>query len=400
MVPELGGIFCITMSENLTNCWSKSSVENPPSCPRCAPRGPAAVVADVLKAFVEGARMGNPDAEIYAWSWAWVPPWDETLIAGLPEGVKLLCVSETRLPTAVGGYEGTISDYSISKPGPGPISRKNWKLAREHGIELGAKVQVNNTWEMSAVPYIPVPGLVEEHLTHLRNLGVTNFMLSWTLGGYPGGNLRLLTKTSRQIAKEDFGAAADMVLAAYSCFDEGFRHFPFNGTSTIYVAPQNYGPVDLLYLEPTGYRATMIGFPYDDLTGWRGNYYPEEVFEQEFQFLCDQWATGLACLEHAKGMITPKEQAAFEDLWSVANAAYCHFRSTLMQIRFVRLRNAGKKVELAAVVKEEQELALRQLKLIRLDSRLAFEASNHYYYTEQTLKEKLLNCRWILQQLQ
>ena len=157
-------------------------------------------------------------------------------------------------------------------------------------------MQVNNTWEMSAVPYIPVPGLVEEHLTHLRNLGVTNFMLSWTLGGYPGGNLRLLTKTSRQIAKEDFGAAADMVLAAYSCFDEGFRHFPFNGTSTIYVAPQNYGPVDLLYLEPTGYRATMIGFPYDDLTGWRGNYYPEEVFEQEFQFLCDQWATGLACL--------------------------------------------------------------------------------------------------------
>ena len=400
MVPELGGIFCITMSENLTNCWSKSSVEHPPACPRCAPRGPAAVVADVLKAFVEGARMGNPDAEIYAWSWAWAPPWDETLIAGLPEGVKLLCVSETRLPTAVGGYEGTISDYSISKPGPGPISRKNWKLAREHGIELGAKVQINNTWEMSAVPYIPVPGLVEEHLTHLRNLGVTNFMLSWTLGGYPGGNLRLLTKTSRQLAQEDFGAAADMVQAAYSCFDEGFRHFPFNGTSTIYVAPQNYGPVDLLYLEPTGYRATMIGFPYDDLTGWRGNYYPEEVFEQEFQFLCDQWATGLACLEQAKGMITEAKQAAFDDLWSVANAAYCHFRSTLLQIRFVRLRNAGKKAELAAVVKEEQELVLRQLKLMRLDSRLAFEASNHYYYTEQTLKEKLLNCRWVLQQLQ
>ena len=72
----------------------------------------------------------------------------------------------------------------------------------------------------------------------------------------------------------------------------------------------------------------------------------------------------------------------------------------LMQIRFVRLRNAGKKAELAVVVKEELELALRQLKLIRMDSRLAFEASNHYYYTEQTLKEKLLNCRWILQQLQ
>ena len=399
MVPELGGIFCITMSENLTNCWSKSRVENPPECPRCAPRGPAAVVADVLKAFVEGARQGNPDAEIYAWSWAWVPPWDETLIAGLPKGVRLLCVSETRLPTYVGGLEGAVSDYSISKPGPGPISRKNWKLAREKGIELAAKVQVNNTWELSAVPYIPVPGLVEEHLTHLRNLGVTNFMLSWTLGGYPGGNLRLLNKSVRELAREDFGTASDLVLAAYSCFDEGFRHFPFHLTSTLYRAPQNFGPVDLLYLEPTGYESTMIGFPYDDLEGWRGELYPEEVFEQEFGFLCESWATGLACLEQCRARITEKEQAAFDDLYSVANAAYCHFRSTLLQIRFVRLRNAKRWAELEAVLREEQELALRQLKLIRLDSRLAFEASNHYYYTEQTLKEKLLNCQWILRQL-
>ena len=39
------------------------------------------------------------------------------------------------------------------------------------------------------MPWIPVPDLVERHLKNLRAEGVTGLMLSWTVGGYPGGNL-------------------------------------------------------------------------------------------------------------------------------------------------------------------------------------------------------------------
>lgn len=398
LAPELGGLFCITMSENLTNCWSKSSLANPPECPRCAPRGPGKVVSEVVHAFFEGARSVKPDADIYAWSWAWVPPWDAELIASLPKEVKLLCVSETQLKTMVGGCEGYIADYSISKPGPGPLSQKNWKIAQENGIGVAAKVQINNTWELSAVPYIPVPGLVEEHLNNLRSIGVNNFMLSWTLGGYPGGNLRLLVKSKVQIAKEDFGPAAGKVLEAYDKFDAGFRHFPFDGCSTIYTAPQNYGPADILFDKTTGYSGSMVGFPYDALTSWRGTY-PEDVFENEFGILCEYWAAGLKCLKEAEALLPAGSKAAYEDLSSVANASYCHLRSTYLQICYVRRRDSGDKSALAPIIQEEFELAVRMLSLIRNDSRLAFEASNHYYYTEQALKEKMLNCRRLLKEL-
>ena len=109
-VPDLGGLFCITMSENLTNCWAKSSIAHPPACPRCAPRGPAAVIADVIGAFARGAWAAKPDAEIIAWSWAWASPWNKDLIGMLPKGVKLQCVSETLTPTNVGGYAGVVQD--------------------------------------------------------------------------------------------------------------------------------------------------------------------------------------------------------------------------------------------------------------------------------------------------
>src|SRR5690606_27453838 len=41
-VPGLAGAFTITMTENLTNCFSRGGGDQ---CPRCRERGPAAVVS-------------------------------------------------------------------------------------------------------------------------------------------------------------------------------------------------------------------------------------------------------------------------------------------------------------------------------------------------------------------
>ena len=75
-----------------------------------------------------------------------------------------------------------------------------------------------------------------------------------------------------------------------------------------------------------------------------------------------------------------------------AEAAYCHFRSIYLQIRFVRLRNTGNLKEINTVLDEEIELAQRLHAVMLCDSRIGFEASNHYYYTANDLKEKILNC--------
>lgn len=61
-VPELGGFFIISRSENLTNCHSRVEEDDIPcNCPRCKNRSAAEVTAEVvtciLKAFVVSARI-------------------------------------------------------------------------------------------------------------------------------------------------------------------------------------------------------------------------------------------------------------------------------------------------------------------------------------------------------
>ena len=64
-----------------------------------------------------------------------------------------------------------------------------------------AKTQFNNTWEISAVPYIPVPHLIARHCTNLTRAGITGIQASWTLGGYPSPNL--------EVAKEFYSSPAE-----------------------------------------------------------------------------------------------------------------------------------------------------------------------------------------------
>ena len=394
-VPELGGLFTITMSENLTNCCSRPQ-DIITQCPLCSKRGPAVIVAELNQALAEGAHRVKPEADVIAWTWAWSPEWDEQAVALLSKDVKLMCVSETALTTDAMGIKGSVIDYSISKVGPGPIALRLWRKAAECGIKTVAKVQLNNTWECSAVPYIPVPGLVEKHLRNLEAAGVRDLMLNWTLGGYPGGNLELLKLPKEKLALEKYGSeCVKLVLNAWACFDLAFEEFPLNSTPQLYTAPQNFGPMTLLYAKPTGYTATMIGFPYDDLATWRGNYYPEDIFEEQFRKLSTGWADGLEQLKYAMKMVTSEKVAALADLLNVAEAVYCHFRSTYLQIRFVRLRDSVERETIMGILDEEIELARRLIEVVMRDSRIGFEASNHYYYTVADLKEKILNCEFI-----
>ncbi|MBE6375596.1 MAG: hypothetical protein E7050_03930 [Lentisphaerae bacterium] len=397
LVPALGGVICITRSENPTNCFSHYSPSNPPPCPRCQCNGIVKTITGVLGAIARGVHKANPEAGVYAWNWSWYQPYDEEIIRNLPPDVRLICASEDQLATNVGGIAGMVKDYSISKVGPGPVALRCWEAAKQTGIPVAAKVQLNNSWELSAVPYLPVPGLVEEHLNNLRQLGINDFVLSWSLGGYPGGNMRLLDNSKEEIAREDFGSAAGKILEAYEKFEAGFRHFPFHLNDPLYRAPHNFGPGSLLFGKPTGYEATMVGFPYDDLAGWCG-IYPPEVYEKEYEILCDLWHQGIEILHGAEKDIAPESEEVFRELLRIAETAYCHFRTTGLHAAFVRLRDAGKKELLPEIIREEAALAEKMFLLAAEDSRLGFEASNHYYYTRQTLLEKIINCDYLLKQ--
>lgn len=418
-VPGLGGWFSITMSENHTNCFSHggawgSGAPSAKDCPRCSQRNSWDVIAELIQTFRDGIRRRSDTAELIVWDWGWGDELARNLIPLLPEDVYFQSISEWDAPVRRGGVETRVGEYSISVVGPGPRALRNWGLARKHGLKTSAKVQFNVTWEISAVPYVPVPQLIAEHCENLRRTGVSGLMLSWTCGGYPSPNMEAAeafffdpakpaAEAILEVARRRFGeAAAPEVVEAWRRFSEAYREYPYG--VAIYIIPTQHGPANLLRFEPTGHRPGMILFPHDDVKAWCGPY-PPEIVAYQFARMASMWEEGLVALGRAAGKISPQKRPALEAELAVAETCRNHFLSTAHQVEFYVLRGRLREEparrdeiirRMRAVVEAELEVARRQYPIARRNSTIAFEASNHYYYRPLDLAEKILNCRRLL----
>lgn len=289
--PDLAGVFTITASENLTNCAVRGNWR---SCPHCKNRSDADIIVEVNQVIEEGVHRGNPKAKVIVWDWGWRGHGDAPdIIARLPKSTWFMSVSEWALPIDRGGVRTSVGEYSLSAVGPGPRALRHWKAAKEAGLKTVAKVQLNNSWELSTVPYLPVMDLVAEHCRNLAFAGVDGMMLSWSLGGYPSPNLEIAARFRVQptpsvdevldaLAVERYGVeGAPSARKAWTAFSKAFQQYPFD-ISVVYVCPVHVGPANPLYAKKTGYAATMTGIPYDDVNSWRGPY-PADVFAAQFE---------------------------------------------------------------------------------------------------------------------
>jgi hypothetical protein len=418
-VPGLAGAFTITASENLTNCHSHRRGKQ---CMRCGARSAAEVVGEVNRTLAEGLAAGNPDATLIVWDWGWPDDWVEPIARTLPSNTALMSVSEWSLPIERGGVKSQVGEYSISSVGPGPRARRNWAIAEKHGLRTLAKMQINNTWELSSVPFIPALSLVAKHCRGLAETGVKGIMLSWTLGGYPSPNLAVAREyygreipTEREalqrVARRRYGeASVDAAVRAWEGFGEAFSAYPYGG-SVVYNSPVQMGPANLLYATPTGYGATMVGIPYDDLDRWRG-IYPADVFAGQYDKIVEGWTSALEHYRQAASRADPAKRAIADADVRVAEACRLHFKSVANQARFVTLRDRlaadpksddtapddaeAIRTALRDVIGDEIELARQLYALARVDSRLGYEASNHYFYLPRDLIEKVINGRYLL----
>lgn len=380
--PLLGGFFTITRSENLTNCYSHSGeINRPCNCPRCREKSVAEVVCETLGCILKGARRVSDEVKVFAWSWRW-DEFSEDVIRHLPKGVILLSQSELDVPFDIGGVRGAVLDYSMSIPGPGESARKEWAIAREMGLEVGAKVQINTTWEASTVPAIPVLPSIEEHVAALREEGVEHLLLSWTLGGYPCRNVAAAAKFFYDKCSDI--PKSTTLYEAEKQFVRAFGEFPFH-VDVLYKGPQNAGPSNLLYDEPTGYKATMTCFAYDDIESWRA-IYPIDTFERQLSKLCREWEIGLNMLEQGDR----SEEAM------MARACYALFKSSLNQTRFIRARDCGRYADAVAAAECELKTAMDMLRLMNENAAIGYEAANHYYFSKGQLAEKIVNCRYVI----
>ena len=407
--PELGGFFTITMSENLTNCHSKS---RPESCPRCSKRSAAAVVGEVLEAIHTGLRRSSKSAELIHWDWGWREDMAEELIPKLPKDVRLQSVSEWSIPVERGGVKNVVGEYSISVVGPGPRAKKHWALAREAGIRTQAKTQFNNTWEISAVPYIPVPNLIARHSAGLRREDVSGLQVSWTLGGYPSPNLEVAKEfyfspqpseeeVLVRVARRRYGRdAAPAAVKAWTQFSRAFEEFPYG--IAIYIIPTQHGPANLLRLDRSGVPASMLLFPRDDYKRWARDY-PPRIVASQFSKLSDEWERGLPLLREAFEKVPAGRKEQADEDFAIAETCYLHFRSVANQVNFYIARdgqaNERRTRRLRAIAEDEIRLARRLYQIARRHSVIGYEATNHYYYRPLDLAEKIVQCEYLLEKL-
>jgi hypothetical protein len=400
--PGLGGFFTITASENQTSCYSHRNEQNC-ECPRCKNRTKAAVIAEVNSLIYKGAASVDPDIKMIAWSWGWEGENTPRIIDLMPKEVIVMGVSEQAVEKNIGGTVTSVIDYSISVVGPGEYAKSTWDRAHKTGHRAYAKCQFNNTWECSFVPFLPAFEQIYRHITGLVGAGVDGMLLDWTLGGYPSPTFSMISPlfyktenipTLRELYRYVFPAdAADIVEEACHLFSEAFDAFPFH-IGTAYSGPQNSGTANLLFMQSTGFRATMVGFPYDDITAWRA-IFPEDVFENQLRLLSEGWERGLLVLNGLKKE-TVKKSNALTLLADCAEAAYCHFRSSYLQTRFVRIRDGRAEGSLAGIAKEEAALTLRLAAVTARDPAIGYESSNHYFYHRAALAEKYVNCMSII----
>ena len=422
--PQLGGVFSITMSENHTNCFSHGGAwgDKYPvatDCPRCSKRKGGEVIAELLTTFRDGIRDQSKDAKIISWDWGWGSPLAADLIPRLPKDSTFMSISEWSTPVFRGGVHTAVGEYSISVVGPGPRATTNWKLAKQAGLATMAKTQFNNSWEISAVPYIPVLPLVVEHCERLSHAGVNGVLESWTCGGYPSPNLRAAAAYAYQprpardeVLKNEaalvFGAqSAAAATTAWQKFSEAFLEFPYG--VAIYTVPTQHGPANLLRLTATNLKATVILFPYDAYKTWSGAY-PPQAAESQFRKLAAKWKEGLPLLERAAETAPgPNRRAAAREI-AIAKTCQHHFQSTANQFEFYRLRDSlpglppseqkQARARMIDLVRDEMALSKQQYFVARAESLIAYEASNHYYYTPLDLVEKMLNCDFAARTLQ
>jgi hypothetical protein len=421
-VPDLAGVYAITASENLTNCASHGGWH---SCHRCKTRSDVDIIAEIAAAIESGVHQGNPKANVILSDWGWRGHGDASeIILRLPKAVWLTSVSEWDKAIERGGIPTKVGEYSISAVGPGPRALKHWAAARHAGLKTMAEVQFNNTCEIASVPYLPVMDLVAEHCRNLASIKLDGMMIGWTMGGHPSPNFQLAWQCSRTtapnvdavlgaLARERFGPeGAPHGRKAWTLMSDAFRQYPFH-ISVVYTSPVQIGPANAMYASKTGYKATMWGIPYDDLDGWRGPY-PPAVFAAQFDKMAEGWRLGLAELQVAvEKAPSDRRNDAQADL-RFAQAAGINFLSVANQSRFVLARDALAKpantlspderrrfqTEIKRCLEAEITLACQLYALARADSRIGFEPSCQYFYLPLDLVEKVVNCRWLLGQLE
>ena len=390
-VREIKGIITITMSENPTHCRYRTET----NCPVCSSVPPEKLAAQVNNIINSAIRKSGAKTELIANTWGWAPymGWSfrqtEAGIKMLDGDVTVMSVSEYGKKINKGGVNSEVIDYSISNPGPGQFSEHVFSVSSKSGHRNCAKIQINNSWECSAVPYLPVFDLICEHVGNLAKIGVSDHMLTWTLGGYPSPVMELCASMSEKGSEFDldkwydemFGEDSGTVHDAVRMMCRGFSEYPFS-INHLYLSPATLGPANIWMKDKCDLPSSMVCFSNDDYEQWIYPY-PADVYFSQYASMLAEWDEGVRILKKAKK--TP----LIEEMTDFAEVASIHWHADVIHTRYAIEKRAGNGIP-EDLICEREDLLRRLLAFMEKYPEIGFEASNHYLYTPRTLVENLL----------
>lgn len=430
-VPHLAGVINIFCGERPTTCYWRE--EDAGNCPRCSQHSQADVLAETLNAFVEGIRAAGSSAEFMAWSYFVTTQRDTAPIT------PLLKVLEKTNPDVIwlGNFEHggvkescgkqmAVHEYSLSCVGPSDDFQRMAEHASQTGHRMYAKLQVGTSYELSSVPYVPVPGIEFVKIQRARELGVTGSMLTWIPGGFPSPMLKAAGESAfePEVSEQDFlhrlaaiewgEAAANGVARAWRIFAEAWQRYPFD-IQVIYWGPITRSPAYQLHLErePNHAKPYNWGFtrkrepqPWeDDLSRWTGEFSPQQISEA-FREMAAAWLEGIHTLQSARPLVDPDEIEVDRQL-AVAQAIRLQFLSAANVYEFYDVRDTllicdksehPKKLQrMYEVAVDDVELARQMKQLMEVEPRLGFESEIYAFsYSVSLLEEKILQVHEIL----
>ncbi|MEP6663351.1 MAG: hypothetical protein ABJC04_06760, partial [Verrucomicrobiota bacterium] len=408
-VPGLGGVFVITASENLSNCYSHY-YRTKISCPRCSQRAAADVIAESIRCMSEGVWAADPKAKFIVWDWSWHSVLGEEapeqIIQRLPKRVGLMADFERGTHIVRGGIPMNVEEYSISNIGPSPRAKIRSEQAKQFGFDFLAKIQLSTTWECGTVPFIPVPNLIARKAQAMREVGVSGAMATWTIGSYPSPNTEAFAiqnwnpnlseeEVLRRIAAKRYGAKAiESAVRGWTKLSAAFtEEFPFFSS---YLPPLQHGPSLPWYrrdiLPPFG-SATLFNSK-DDWRNWTSPHTQDSMMKL-LRHLCDRWDDGLKDLrEVVKKSGSRREQAErdFRVAWMVGY----HWRAYANALEFYGARDGNDLAHQKRIAGEEMKATEQAFRYVRADSRFGWEAELQYFYRPQDVLERLISLEAIV----
>lgn len=433
-VPDLAGVINIFCGERPSNCWLTEKLVQ--ECPRCRERSKTEVMAEILDAFVDGMRSSSPSAEFLAWTYMMassteslpIAPMLDVMNASSPE-VIWLGNFEHGSKKQVCGKDIEVHEYSLSCVGPSPHFRDLAQAAGPAGRTLYAKLQMGTSYEMSSVPYIPVPGIAYDKMEAAAGLGVEGAMLGWIVGGYPSPMLRAAGEAAFEprLPKEEFllrlaavewgEKAAVEVARAWTIFSETWQKYPFHN-AVLYWGPMTRAPAYHLQLEREprlakpynwGYDRSRTAQPFEDqYQRWLGFYTLQEI-TGSFRYMAECWKNGVDLLESA--LRKNRGDSELERQVAVAAAVRWQCLATANAYEFYALRDALRESDpsahpallekLANVVRDDLHVAREVKVLLAVDPTIGFQSEIYdYSYSLPLVEAKIVQASATLKTLE